>query len=51
MLRDVEVHDPPAVVEQDYEDEQDWTRDGWYGEEIDRAQRGDVIREEGSPCL
>jgi hypothetical protein len=51
MLCDVKVHDSPAVVEQDDEDEQDSTCDGWYGEEIDRAQRGDVIREEGSPCL
>jgi len=25
--------------------------DGWYGEEIDRAERGDVIRDEGSPGL
>ena len=46
MLRDVEVNDPPAAMKKDDEDEQDAT-----GEEIDRAQRGDVIREEGSPCL
>ena len=50
MLRDVEVNDPPAVVEKDDEDEQDSTDNG-YSKEIDRAQRGDVIREEGSPCL
>ena len=27
------------------------SRSVMHGEEIDRAQRGDVIREEGSPCL
>src|SRR5713226_4236253 len=51
MFRDVEVNDPPAAVEKDDEDEQDSTGDGGYSKEIDRAQRGDVIREEGSPCL
>ena len=39
MLRDIEVHDPPAVMEKDDEDEQDSTRDGRDGEEIHRAQR------------
>jgi hypothetical protein len=51
MLRDVEVNDPPALMEKDDDDEQDSTRDGRYGEEIHRAQRRDVIREECSPCL
>ncbi len=51
MLRDVEVNDPPAVMEKDDEDEQDSTRDGLDGEEIHRAQCRDVIREERSPCL
>ena len=51
MLGDVEVHDPPAVMEKDDKDEQDSARDGRDGKEIDRAQRGDVIREERSPCL
>ena len=51
MRRDVEMNDPPAVMEKHDEDEQDSTGDGWYGEEIDRAERGDVIREEGSPGL
>jgi len=37
MLRDVEVDDPPAVMEQDDEDEEDSTRDRRYGEEIHRA--------------
>jgi hypothetical protein len=50
MLSNVEMNDPP-VVEKDDEDEEDSTGDGWYGEEIDRTERGDVIREEGSPCL
>jgi len=51
MVSNVEVNDPPAVMEQDDEDEQDATGEGWYGKEIDRAQRSDVIREEGSPGL
>jgi hypothetical protein len=38
-------------MKKDDEDEQDATGEGWYGKEIDRAQRGDVIREEGSPGL
>ena len=51
MSRDVEVDDPPAVMDKDDADEQDSTRDGRDGEEIHRAQCRDVIREEGSPCL
>src|SRR5258708_3503885 len=51
MLCDVEVNDPPAVMDKDDEDEQDPTRDGRYGEEIHRAQRRYVIGEERSPCL
>ena len=51
MLRDVEMHDPATMVQQDDEDEQDATGDRWDGEEVDRAQRGDMIREEGSPGL
>ena len=51
MLRDVEVNDPPAVMEKDDEDEEDSTRDGRDGEEIDRAQCRKVISEECSPCL
>ena len=51
MLRHVEVHDPSTMVQQDDEDEQDATRDGRHGEEVDRADRGDMIREEGSPGL
>ena len=51
MLRHVEMHDPATMVQQDNEDEQDATRDRWDGEEVDRAQGGDMIREEGSPGL
>ena len=40
MLRHVEMHDPSTVVQQDDEDEQGATGDRWYGEEVDRAQRG-----------
>ena len=51
MLCDVEMNDPPAVMEKDDEDEEDSTRERRYGEEIHRAQRRDVIREERAPCL
>jgi hypothetical protein len=51
MLSDVDVHDSPAVMQQDDEDEQDSARDGRYGEEIDRGQRSDMIRQEGTPRL
>jgi hypothetical protein len=51
MLRDVDVHDPPAVMHQHDEDEQDSAREGRYGKEIDRDQRGDVIRQKGAPRL
>ena len=36
MLGDVDVNDPPAVMHQHDEDEQDSAREGRYGEEIDR---------------
>jgi hypothetical protein len=45
------MSDPSAVMEKDDEDEQDSTRDRRDGEEIHRAQRRDVIREERSPRL
>jgi hypothetical protein len=51
MLRDVEVNDPPAVMHQHHEDEQDSTREGWYGQEIDRDHRRDVISQCGAPRL
>lgn len=51
MLRDVEVHDPPTVVHEQHEDEQDSAGEGGDGKEIDRHQRGDVIRQEGPPRL
>jgi len=37
MLRDVEMNDPPAVVEKDDEDEWNSTGDARYSEEVDRA--------------
>jgi hypothetical protein len=45
------VDDPPPVVREEQEDEEDAAGDGWYGEEIDGYQRGDVIRQEGPPRL
>jgi hypothetical protein len=38
-------------MHQDDEDKQDAARHGWHGEEIDRDQRTDVIRQEGAPRL
>ena len=51
MLGDVDVNDPPALMHQHDEDEQDAARQGRDGEEIDRRQRGDVIRQKRAPRL
>ena len=51
MFRDVDVHDPPAVMQQYDEDKQDAAGEGRYREEIDRDQRGEVIRQKGAPRL
>ena len=42
----VEVDDPPAVVGEDDKDEEDAEASGRDGEEIDRDQVVDVVREE-----
>jgi hypothetical protein len=51
VLGDVEVDDPPAMVGQHDEDEQDAQERGGQGEEIDGDQIADVVREEGPPGL
>jgi hypothetical protein len=51
VLGDVEVDDPPAIVGQHDEDEQDAQERGGHGEEIDGDQIADVVREEGPPGL
>jgi hypothetical protein len=38
MVRDVDMNDPPPVMQQHDEDEQDAAREGRYREEIDRDQ-------------
>jgi hypothetical protein len=43
VLGDIDVNDLPALIHQPDEDEQDSAREGRYGKEIDRDQRGDVI--------
>jgi hypothetical protein len=39
------------VMHQHDEDEHDSARERWYGKEIDRDQRRDVIRQKGAPHL
>ena len=46
MLGDVEVDDPPAVVSEHDEDEEDAEASGRHGEEIDRDQVLDMVSEE-----
>jgi hypothetical protein len=49
MLGDVEVDDPPAVVSDYNEDEQDAEARGGHGEEIDGGQVPDMVGEERPP--
>jgi hypothetical protein len=51
VLGDVEVDDPPAVVGEDDEDEEDAEASGRDGEEVDRDQVADVVSEERPPGL
>ena len=48
MFGDIDVNDWAAVMHQHDKDEQDSTDDGRYGKEIDRHERGDVIRQKGA---
>jgi hypothetical protein len=51
MLGDVEVDDPPAVVSEHHEDEEDAEASGRHGEEVDRDQVLDMVSEERPPGL
>ena len=51
MLGNVEVDDPPAVVGEHDEDEEDAEASGGHGEEIERDQVPDVIGQERAPRL
>ena len=51
VLGDVEVDDPPAVVGEHDEDEEDAEASGGHGEEVDRDQVADVVGEERPPGL
>jgi hypothetical protein len=51
MRGHVEVNDPPAMVSEDDKDEEDAEASGLHGEEIDRDQVADMVREERPPGL
>jgi hypothetical protein len=51
VLDDVEVDDPPAVVGEHDEDEEDAEASGRHGEEIDRDQVANMVGKEGPPRL
>ena len=51
MFGDVEVDDPPAVVSEHDEDEQDAKASGGHGEEVDGDQVPDMVSEECPPGL
>ena len=51
MLGDVEMNNPPALVREHDEDEENSAGEGGYGEEIDRHQYGGVIGQKGPPGL
>jgi hypothetical protein len=51
VLGHVAVDDPPAVVSEHDEDEEDAEVRGGHGEEVDRDQVADVVGEERPPGL
>ena len=51
MVGDTHVHDAPALVGQNHEDEQQATRRRWNDEEVRRHDLADVIPEECPPSL
>jgi hypothetical protein len=51
VLGHVEVDDPPAVLSEYDEDEEDAEASGRHGEEVDRDQVADMVGEERSPGL
>ena len=51
MLRDPEMDDTPTVMGQQHQHEQHASGDCRYGEEVQRHQGRQMIRQEGTPCL
>jgi hypothetical protein len=51
VLGDIEVDDPPAMVGEHHEDEEDVQADGGDGEEIDGDQIAEMVGEERPPGL
>jgi hypothetical protein len=51
MVGDTHVHDAPALVGQNHQDEQQATRRSWHEEEARRHDLADVIPEECPPSL
>jgi hypothetical protein len=51
MRGDVEVQDPTPMVSEDDQDEEHLQASGGHGEEVDRDEIADVIREERAPGL
>jgi hypothetical protein len=51
MLGEVEVQDPTPMVSEDDQDEEYPQASGGHGEEVDRDEIADVIREERAPGL
>jgi hypothetical protein len=49
MRRYIEVHDSPAVMGENQEDEENPEVDGRHGEEVDGNEVFDVVVQEGSP--
>jgi hypothetical protein len=50
MVSDADVHDAPALLRQNHEDEQQATRRSRHDEEVRRHDLANVIPEEGPPC-
>ena len=51
MVGGAHVHEAPAFMRQNYQDEQQATRRGWHDEEVRRRDLPDVIPEECPPRL
>ena len=51
MFRYVEMHDMPAIMDQNNQDKQDTERSGGHHEKVDGDQILGMIVQEGAPCL
>ena len=51
VLRDPQMNDASTMMGQQHEHEHHASREGRYGEEVQRHQRRHMIREEGAPGL